>query len=423
MQLQPLQSIVDSMLSQYKAYGIAEVSYDTYKNGFCKPIVRFCDERNGGMYSADVLDSYLSMQKEKLANNEIGSTYYSTTARIVRLLKSVAETGTADFSKKKPDKRYIPSQQHQEMVDRIIELNNVSAGAAKKLHVHIRHLFCYIEEKDIADKELTDSVFFDFLASVTESQKGCTTEIMRALKFTTAYLKANGSENLCTDFSLLPVKKPATRMIPPYSHEEIKRIVDAIDITQPMGKRDYAIILLAFDTGLRGIDIIRLKNRDIDWRRGTLSIRQSKTKHPITQALKGVVLNALADYILEVRPDNGEEEIFLSIRPPYKALCGCDALDYIIEKYCRLANVEKKPRRAFHSVRRAFATELSLKGIPLGEISELLGHRSLRSDKPYLSYDRENIAFVAGDFSGIPITGGIYARMMRAEGGTCNGVL
>lgn len=417
MQLQSFQSVVDSMLSQYQAYGITDVSFDTYKNGLCNPIIRFCDERNGGMYSAEVLDSYLSTQKEKLANNEIGSTYYSMISRIVRLLKSVAETGTADFSREKSGKQYIPSPEHQDIVDRIIDLNNISAGFIKNIHVRIRHLFCYIEDQGIADSELTDSVFFDFLASVAETHKGCTTEIMRAVRLTSAYLKVNGSEKLCTDFSLLPVKKPAVRMIPPYSLEEIKRIVDAIDITRPMGKRDYAIMLLAFDTGLRGIDIIKLKKQDIDWRMGTLSIRQSKTKHPITQTLRGVVLNALADYILDARPDNGEKEVFLSLRPPHKALCGCDALDCIIEKYCGLANVEKKSRRAFHSVRRAFATELSLKGIPLGEISELLGHRSLRSGKPYLSYSKENIAFVAGDFSEIPITGGIYARMLMAGGG------
>lgn len=414
---QTIQSVVDSMLSQYKEYGIADASYSTYKTGYCAPIIRFCIERNSGMYSAAILDSYLSVQKEKLLNNEIGYSYYSEITRVVRLLKSVAETGTADFSKIKPDKKYIPSIEHRDMTDHIIELNNVSAGSVKNLHVRIRHLFCYIESRNIADKDLTDSVFFDYLASVSSSHKGCRGEIMRAVRLTTEYLKTNGSYKLCTDFSLLPYRKPTIRMIPPYSHEEIKCIVDSIDITQPIGKRDYAIMLLAFDTGLRGIDIIRLKKQDIDWKKGTLSIKQSKTKHSITQALKSIVLNALADYILDARPDNAEKEIFLSHRPPYKAFCSSDALDNIIEKYRKLAGVEKKPRRAFHSVRRAFATELSLKGIPLGEISELLGHRSLRSDKPYLSYNKENIAFVAGDFSEIPITDGIYARILKTEEG------
>lgn len=273
MQSQTMQSVVDAMLSQYKEYGIANTSYSTYKTGFCAPIIRFCNEKNSGMYSAAVLDSYLSAQRKKLLSNEIGYTYYSTITRIVKLLKSAGETGTVDFSKNKPEKKYIPSIEHREMADRIIELNNVSVGSIKNLHVRIRHLFCYIESRNIADKDLTDSVFFDYLASVSNSHKGCRGEIMRTVRLTTEYLKANGSYKLCTDFSLLPYKKPAIHMIPPYSLEEIKCIVDAIDITQPLGKRDYAIMLLAFDTGLRGIDIIRLKKQDIDWKKGTLSIK------------------------------------------------------------------------------------------------------------------------------------------------------
>ena len=414
---QPMQAIVDSMLNQYKAYGIADASYTSYRDSFCNPIIRFCEENNGGMYSSVTLDDFLAMYSDKLANKEIGATYYSIFVRIVRLLKSVAETGIADFAKKKSAKQYDPSPEHREKTTQIIELNNVSSGSVRNLQIQIHHIFCFIEEQGLDDKDLTDKVFFDFLASVSSTHKGCMGEVMRAVRLTSSYLKVNGSEKLRTDFSLLPIKKAAVRMIPPYSHGEIKRIVDAIDTASDLGKRDYAIMLLAFDTGLRGIDIIRLKMNDIDWRAGTLSIRQSKTKQPITQVLKGAVLNAVADYILDSRPDNGEREVFLSTRPPHKALRGCDALDSIIDKYCDFAGVEKKPRRAFHSVRRAFATELSQKGVSLGAISELLGHRQIRSDKPYLSYDRKSITFVAGDFSEIPLVSGIYAPILNGEGG------
>ncbi len=423
MKLQSLQSIVNSMLRQYKEYGIADASLGTYKNGFCSPVIRFFDEKNGGTYSSDMLDLYAKIYREKFLNHEISWGYYSMIARIVRILKSVAETGTADFSSAKPEKKYITSSEHLDMTNHIIELNHIPPGSIKNFHTRIRHIFCYIESRGIADKDLTDMVFFDYLAEVSNSHAGCRGETMKAVRLTTQYLKTNGSDKLRTDFSLLPYKRPVKRMVPPYSYEEIKAIVDAIDITQPIGKRDYAIMLLAFDTGLRASDIITLKMEDVNWNKGTLSIKQSKTKYPITQPLKGVVLNALADYILDVRPSNGEKEIFLSQRPPFKAFRTHGALDSILEKYCKLASIEKKPRRAFHSIRRAFATELSLKGIPICEISELLGHRSLNSDKPYLSYSKENIAFVAGDFSEIPLTGGIYAEVLNAKGGVCNGIL
>lgn len=242
-------------------------------------------------------------------------------------------------------------------------------------------------------------------------------ETMRAVRLVSSYLKENGAKKLKTDFSLLPYKKAAVHMIEPYSQEEIRRIVEAIDIHTPMGIRDFAIMLLECDTGLRGVDIIHLCLQDIDWKHATLSIRQKKTGHPITQALRGVVLNALADYVLKIRPQNGQMELFLSIRPPFHALKGSYSLDYLIEKYCKIAGVEKKTRRSFHSLRRSFATELSIKGIAIGEISEMLGHRTIRSDKPYLSYNKHQISFVAADFSEIPIADGIYAELLSTVKG------
>jgi len=45
----------------------------------------------------------------------------------------------------------------------------------------------------------------------------------------------------------------------------VARILDAIDRSNPCGKRDYAIILLVTRLGLRGIDVERLEFADFDW--------------------------------------------------------------------------------------------------------------------------------------------------------------
>lgn len=52
------------------------------------------------------------------------------------------------------------------------------------------------------------------------------------------------------------------------------------DTTTPEGLCDYAIMLLAFDTGLRSVDIRKLCLKDIDWKKGLLYLRQSKTGAP-----------------------------------------------------------------------------------------------------------------------------------------------
>ena len=67
----------------------------------------------------------------------------------------------------------------------------------------------------------------------------------------------------------------------------------AADTDSIIGKRDFAIILVAYCTGLRGIDIIGIKLSDIDWHNHKVSVVQSKTHTPIVSELNGVTLNAL----------------------------------------------------------------------------------------------------------------------------------
>ena len=41
----------------------------------------------------------------------------------------------------------------------------------------------------------------------------------------------------------------------------------------------------------------------------------------------------------------------------------------------------------------------------------MLGHKSILEDKPYITHDTEKIAFVAMDFSDVPLRHGIYASL------------
>ena len=166
-------------------------------------------------------------------------------------------------------------------------------------------------------------------------------------------------------------------------------------------------MLLAFDTGLRSVDIRKLCLKDINWKKGLLYLRQSKTGAPLILPLGGKVMNAIADHH---RSDDGT--VKGPARPMNKRHCTFTSL---CDKYFRAANVDKIPGRSFHSLRRSFATELSEAGVPLETISQMLGHKSIEEDKPYLSYNREQIAFCAIGFDEIPVTNGIYAGGARND--------
>ena len=99
-----------------------------------------------------------------------------------------------------------------------------------------------------------------------------------------------------------------------YSEEEQHKI--AVLLSSPgISRRDAAICLLSFETGLRSVDICNLRLGDVEWKHNIIHIVQSKTQRPLNLPLRSSYGNAMADYLLEERP-HGKEDFFsfLSMR-------------------------------------------------------------------------------------------------------------
>lgn len=86
--------------------------------------------------------------------------------------------------------------------------------------------------------------------------------------------------------------------------EELQKIKQSIDIGNPTGKRDYAIIMLVASTGLCGGDIISLRLSDINWDKKEISITQSKTSSPLILPLMDDAGWAIIEYIRNGRPES-----------------------------------------------------------------------------------------------------------------------
>jgi integrase len=68
--------------------------------------------------------------------------------------------------------------------------------------------------------------------------------------------------------------------------------------TVTLSARDMAICRLAFETGMRAVDICNLKIADIDWANDRIHITQQKTSKPLELPLRATYGNAIADYLL-----------------------------------------------------------------------------------------------------------------------------
>ena len=413
-----MQSLSEVFLQSVRSYGIKEVSMEQYE-AVCKKIIRFSSEKGFRTYYQGLRADYDAWIDEKIRNQSICYEYGRFQHRVIRMLESLAETGQTDFSSCFHSPReYVVSVQSGKLIEKALDYHSLKGESRAEMSTVMRHFFKYAEDKaEMDDVKVTDDLLMDFFTEeLPKTNTGSMGRSLRAIKYLSVYLKNNGNSGLVLDFTQLNARSSHIRMIPPYSQDEISRAVSSIDTTTPEGLRDYAIMLLAFDTGLRSVDIRKLCLKDINWKKGLLYLRQSKTGAPLILPLGGKVMNAIADYILTGRPECSYDEIFLTVkgpaRPMNKRHCTFTSL---CDKYFRAANVDKIPGRSFHSLRRSFATELSEAGVPLETISQMLGHKSIEEDKPYLSYNREQIAFCAIGFDEIPITNGIYAGGARND--------
>lgn len=409
---QELNFLTNTLMKEVAAYGILEVSLGQYQR-VCEKIVAFAHSSGITFYVPDLTDRFVLHINNQIKEGYICPEYGRFQKRVARMLKALAETGEVDFSNAKPIVRKYPVQEEvATLVEEILNENNVSERTKLDLRAPMRHLFWYAEKQGYPVGQIGDPVIMKFLIDeVPVTNSGSTGRTLRCVKYATQYLKKHGNTRLSHDYTMLKLKNAHIRIIPAFSEEEISDISAAVDPNTPIGRRDLAVILLGYGTGLRGADIIRLKLSDIDWRGQCANIVQSKTHQPLNLALNGAVLNAIADYVLYARPECSVPQVSVTVKAPYRKLSSGFA--NMIDKYCEKAGVEKIPLRAFHSLRRSFETVMASHGVSIEMVSQMVGHKTIEEDKPYITHNKEKASFVAMDFAEVPITAGLYAGHMR----------
>jgi site-specific recombinase XerD len=174
-----------------------------------------------------------------------------------------------------------------------------------------------------------------------------------------------------------------------WSQENVAKLIDAIDKGSPVGKRDYAIILLVTRLGLRTIDIKHLKLNNLKWQDNRIELIQSKTAAVLNLPLLPDVGWAIIDYLKNGRPKVESPYLFLRHIAPLEPFSDEDRLHQIVVKYMQLAKIPMSPqkKKGMHSLRHTLASRLLAENTPLPVISDILGHISSDSTAVYLKVD------------------------------------
>lgn len=176
-----------------------------------------------------------------------------------------------------------------------------------------------------------------------------------------------------------------------YQEEQLPRALDwkivlallqSIDRSTGIGKRDYAMLLLMATYGLRACDVVALKLDDIDWRHNCLRIFQRKTATSLSLPLTLEVGKSIISYLRHGRPSAPCREIFVRHKAPngiLKPTCV-----YEVFQTWSLRSGLAIPPQGAHCLRYSYAVHLLRQGTSLKTIGDILGHRNLQSTTTYL---------------------------------------
>jgi len=171
------------------------------------------------------------------------------------------------------------------------------------------------------------------------------------------------------------------------THAQVLQLFKAVDRTKKLGVRDYAIIQLFVQCGLRLKELsdIHLGDITITERTGTLRIPRGKGGKPREIPLNKTAREAIIEYLAARPRIAGVRHLFFSQKR--KPLAPRSIQD-LVKKYLKKAGVGDF---SCHSLRHLFATNLYNKHKDIVLVKEALGHKRLGTTLRYSHKTKKEI--------------------------------
>ena len=205
---------------------------------------------------------------------------------------------------------------------------------------------------------------------------------------------------LCNKAGLIE-KNPAQNLetpkldkrIPKYlTLDDSKKLLEAVnDMDDRNKERDYAIITLFLNCGMRLSELVGINIQDIDFGECKLNVIGKGNKER-TIYLNKACVNAIEQY-LNVRPKEGidynsKDALFLSER---RERISRRTVQYIVEKELKKAGLDTT-KYSTHKLRHTAATLMYQYGeVDIRALQELLGHASISTTEIYTHVANEQV--------------------------------
>ena len=303
----------------------SEKTKNHYINSGLDAVLSYFHHNNCHDFSKQLLDEMVSERYNDFIHGNAGRFKYCIVRKTAAWLYEFRETGKISQGNLPAYSFKFVSDEYEALINGYIS-HSLKMGLLKESSIKaysglVRRFFRIIESKYIlAYKLLT---LLDISTSVVEygaKNSRSTGSFLDALRSFAKFISELHPE--LPDISPALIGKSAhhKRVYEGCSRDDALKILGAVDKSTALGKRDYAMMLLAYNTGLRGVDITNLRFNNIDWSSSEIRLVQQKTGIPIALPLDNETGNAIADYILNGRPKSACNNIFLRAVKPYIAL-------------------------------------------------------------------------------------------------------
>ena len=387
MKTQHVQGLVAQALGLLKNYKYSKSSCHRYREIF-KSLLQFADSMIGEF---DLSEKTMGMfiEDARSCRRMLDPDYRQCFVRCFRILQSIekGEDLKSHYRKKLlvlPDRFLHVSTGYSRWLSRNGQCQNT-------IETKVSRLLCfllYLSTIGISENEIRFETILNFKDCIqsrgySEAYKA---NILFSLKDFIEFLVETGIlETPANEYVGTVCSHKDSRLCSYYSSEEIGRVLLGMDRSTVLGKRDYAIMVLLAELGLRESDMLRLRMDEFDWTKKELSLRTGKTKHPLTLPLTDTLLLALADYIKNARPDSDPLLLFPRTSPSLEGTYSRGMIYYVADRHFKRAGIATANKHhGPHALRHSLTSSLYRQDVAPSTISTVLGHSSTNVTKAYL---------------------------------------
>lgn len=218
--------------------------------------------------------------------------------------------------------------------------------------------------------------------------------MVSALRSFLRFLFRHGETECDLSAAVLTVASWRLAEVPKYlKPAAVECLLASCDRSSPIGRRDYALLLLLARLGLRAGEVVTMELDDLDWRLGELTVRGKGASHD-RLPLPADVGDALAAYLRQDRPPCATRRVFVCMKAPCRGFHHASTVSTIVRRALERAGLNP-PGKGAHLLRHSLATGMLRNGASLAEIGEILRHRALTTTEIYAKVDIEGLRTLA----------------------------